>query len=100
MIVLILCWKKCKDHGGPVTDVKELNQLVKNTSENKLKKLLRQEVALKKMMHPNDAKEKPQLYKMILLSTEQITENQPYCSQYLMNLETDSKMFSSHKRKR
>ena len=52
------------------------------------------------MMHPNDAQERPQLYKMIFLNIEQIIENQPYCSQYLMNLETDSKILSSHKRKR
>lgn len=48
MNVLIFCWKKCKDHGGPVTDLKELNQLVKNASENKLKKLLQQEIASQK----------------------------------------------------
>ena len=53
--------KRCKVHDGPVADVKEQNKLAKNTSQNKLKKLLQQEVALQTIMHPNDTKERLQL---------------------------------------
>ena len=49
--------------------------MVKNTSENKLKKFLRHEVALQKMIHQNDTKERPQLYWMNILSTVQYIEN-------------------------
>ena len=51
MASLIFCLKN-----RPVTNPKELNKLVKNTSESKLKKLSWEEVASQKMMHSNDAK--------------------------------------------
>lgn len=40
-----------------------------------MRKGLRQEVGLKKTMHPFDAKERPSLYKMNFANTEQLIEN-------------------------
>ena len=45
------------------------------TDEKKLKKDLRQEIGLQKMLHPLDVKERNLLYKMNYLSAEEIVEN-------------------------
>ncbi|CAL4236476.1 unnamed protein product, partial [Meganyctiphanes norvegica] len=53
----------------------ELNELILKSQEDELNKYLRQEVGLKKAMHPFDAKERCELYKMNFISTEQLIEN-------------------------
>ena len=58
--------KKCKEHRGPIVTVSELKALVKRCGydEKKLKSFLRQEIGFKKVMHPVDAQERSNLYKM------------------------------------
>ena len=51
--------KKYKEHGGPVTDTTDLNKLMKQSPKKDLKRFLRQEISLQKLLHPNDAKERP-----------------------------------------
>ena len=62
---------------GPIVTVKELNMLIKECGkdEKKLKSFLRQEIGFKKVMHPVDTKERPDLYKMNFLTHEQLLEN-------------------------
>ena len=68
------CFKK---HEGPIVTVSELKALVKRCwdDEKKLKSFLRQEVGFKKVMHPVDAQERPDLYKMNFLTHEELLEN-------------------------
>jgi hypothetical protein len=66
--------QKCKDHNGPIVSTKDLKHLIKQSGDE-LKKFLRQEVAFKKVMHPLDARERPDLYKMNYLTQEQLIEN-------------------------
>ena len=71
-----LLLKKCKMHGGPFTDLKELKEYVNSSNDKKeLKKDLRQEIGYQKMIHPMDVKERSHLYKMNFLSLEEIIEN-------------------------
>ena len=46
--------QKCKEHKGPIVNVKELKMLVKQCGDDqkKSKRFLRQEIAFKKVMHP------------------------------------------------
>ena len=68
--------KKCKEHNGPITNICELNVLMKNTpKENELKKFLRQEVLFIKYKHPSDAWERAHLYKVNELSVKHFVEN-------------------------
>ena len=69
--------KKCKGHNRPVVSTKELKALVARYSDDlkKQKIFLREEIAFKKVMHPVDAKERPELYKMNFLSQEPLLEN-------------------------
>ena len=68
--------KKCKEHNGPITNICELNVLMKNTpKENVLKKFLRQEVLFLKYLHPSDARERAHLFKVNELSVKQFVEN-------------------------
>ena len=66
---------KCKDHGGPITSVDELNLLLTGRTGDDLRKCLHQEVGLRKAMRPFDAKEQPALYTMNFLKSEQLIEN-------------------------
>ena len=66
--------KKCKEHGGPVTDLTELDKLVKKGGKN-LKKYLRQEVYLQKLLHPYYAKERSELYRLNFLEPGQLAGN-------------------------
>ena len=66
---------KCKDHGRPITSVDELNLLLTRRTGDDLRKWLHQEVGVRKAMHPFDAKERPALYKMNFLKSEQLIEN-------------------------
>lgn len=68
--------KKCKDHGGPLITIKEIQDLVKKISDpKKLKSCLRAEVGFQKAIHPFDAKERSHLYKMNFITVEEIVEN-------------------------
>ena len=69
--------QRCKKREGPVVTVSELKALVKQCEddEKKLKSFLRQEVGFKKVMHPVDAQERPDLYKMNFLTHEELLEN-------------------------
>ena len=46
--------KKCKEYGGPVTNIKELNQMISKFDNRGTKKLLRQEIQFQKAMHSRD----------------------------------------------
>ena len=71
-----LLLKNCKTHGGPFTDLQELETYVNSVNdEKKLKKDLRQEIGFQKMLHPVDAKERNHLYKMNFLIPEEMVEN-------------------------
>jgi len=67
--------KKCKDHGGPVTDIKKLNQMTSKFNERETKKFLRLEIQFQKAMHSRDSQEHPDLYKINNLSVDQLTKN-------------------------
>ena len=43
--------KRCKEHGGPVTDAKELYQMLSKFSDRDTKKFLRQEIQFQKAIH-------------------------------------------------
>ena len=69
--------KNCKSHGGPFINLQEVKMYVNSTTdEKKLKKDLRQEIGLQKILHPVDVKERNYLYKMNYLSAEEMVENQ------------------------
>ena len=53
--------KKCKEHGGPNTTLKELNLFMKSTHKEDKKKFLRQEVQFQKITHKKDSIERPKL---------------------------------------
>ena len=67
--------KKCKEHGGPVTDMTDLNKCMKESPKKYLKRFLQQEISLQKLLHQNDVKERPLLYKIIFLTPEQMIDN-------------------------
>ena len=76
--------KKCKEHGGPVTSISELNQLCLKYNDNDIKKYLRQEIQYQKAAHRRDSQERPGLYKINNLTSEELTE------QIALLLATDS----------
>ena len=53
----------------------DLNRLMKESPKKDLKRFLRQETSLQKLLHHNDVKERPLLYKMNFLTPEQIIKN-------------------------
>ena len=65
--------KKCKEHGGPVTDIREMNQITSN--EHEAKKFLRQEIKFQKAIHNRDSQEHPDVHKINNLFIDQLTEN-------------------------
>ena len=67
--------KKCKEHGGPLSSLIKLTNLVKNTKDKSTLKTFLRQVGFQKMLHPLDAKERSFLYKMNFLSVEQLAEN-------------------------
>ena len=68
--------RKCKEHGGPVTNLDELKKLAQSEmEEKKLKSCLRTEVGFQKALHQFDAQERSHLYKMNYLSIEELIEN-------------------------
>ena len=67
---------QCKWHGGPFTWTLEIQDLFKETHDQKiLKSYLRSEVGFQKALYPFDAKERSHLYKMNFLSVEELIEN-------------------------
>ena len=56
--------RKCKEHGGPIITIKDLNDLLSVTEEKDIKTYLRQEISFQKLMHPLDARDRSHLYKM------------------------------------
>ena len=67
--------KICKEHGGPIVNLNELQEIVKKHSKGNLKQILRQEIGFQKTMHQLDAKERPHLYKMNFLTPQVMIEN-------------------------
>ena len=67
---------KCKANGGPVTSTFDVRNMVASiTDSKKLKRSLKMEVKLQKILHPFDAKERSWLYKQNFLSPEELAEN-------------------------
>ena len=67
--------KKCKTWGGPLTDVTELERIVVQSDDDQnLKSILRSEIAYRKRTS-NDAKTRPQLYRLNQLSTAEMKVN-------------------------
>ena len=67
--------KKCKEHGGPVTDIREMNQITSKFNERETKKFLRQEIKFQKAIHNRDSQEHPDVHKINNLFIDQLTEN-------------------------
>ena len=59
-----LILKRCKQHNGHITNVKELQVFVKKTPKDNLNKHLRNEIIFQRVMHPINAKERSHLYKV------------------------------------
>ena len=66
---------KCKNHGGPLTDIEELQALLAQHENGSLKKYLREEIQYQKAVHHKDSQERPELYKINNLSIAQMSEN-------------------------
>ena len=67
---------KCKEHGGPFVNIRELKDYINQTVDQKVvKRGLRQEIGFQKMLHPNDVHERGHLYKMNYLTNEEMAEN-------------------------
>ena len=67
--------QRCKQHNGPITNTKELKDFVKKTSNNETRKHRRNEIIFQRLIHPIDAKERPYLYKVNDVNTDQLLEN-------------------------
>lgn len=59
-----ILFKKCKEHGGPVTSGQEVKDLVANYDSKELKQFLRQEIQYQRVTHPRDVAARPDLYKV------------------------------------
>ena len=53
--------KKCKEHGGPITTLKEFSFLLKSTHKEDKKKFLMQEVQCQKITHKKGSIKRPKL---------------------------------------
>ena len=53
--------KQCKEHGGPIITLKELNWFLKSTYKEDKKKFLRQDVQFQKITHKKDSIGRPKL---------------------------------------
>ncbi|CAL4100113.1 unnamed protein product [Meganyctiphanes norvegica] len=67
--------KKCKEHGGPIMNVVELNEIISNYDAKNVKKFQRQEIQFQKATHKRDSQERPDLYKINNLTIHQLSEN-------------------------
>ena len=66
----------CKDHGGPFTSVKEIDVGMKTVKdEQERKKMLRNEILLRKSMCKKDCREHPDLYKVNSMTVAQLKVN-------------------------
>ena len=87
--------KRCKEHCGPVTDVKELYQILSKFSDRDTKKFPRQEIQFQKAMHSRDSQERPSLYKINNLSIDQLTENLSVLLSKDISDDSENVLFSS-----
>lgn len=71
LISLSKSWK------GPCTTVNELNQSIEFyvKKESDLKKLLKTEIKIRKITSPNDSIERPNLFKLNMLTVSQLEQN-------------------------
>ena len=67
--------EKCKLHNGPFTTIKQVKDNIKDSSSADVRKVLRQEITFQRVMHPADAKERTELYKLNFLSNEELLTN-------------------------
>lgn len=67
--------KKGKANGGSATSSEDIQELVTNLDNHKLKSCLRSKVGFQKALHPFDAAERPHLYEMNFFTAEELTEN-------------------------
>ena len=65
---------KCKEHGGPFTQIEELGTLPKD-SPTALKKILRVELQYQRLAHPRDSQENPSIYKVNGLEIDVMMSN-------------------------
>ena len=72
---------QCRRHGGLLTTIDEIQKLVKQTSDPKqLKLYLSSEAGFQNALHPFDARECDDLYKMNLYQLRNLLRTLPYCS--------------------
>ena len=64
---------KCKEHGGPFTQIEDLKELPKEST--KLKKILRTELQYQRIAHPKDSQDNPSLYKVNSLEIDVMISN-------------------------
>ena len=70
----ILCL--CKEHGGPFTSVEEIEKALKETKDEKeQKKMLRNELLIRKQMCKRDHRENPALHKVNRMAVAQMKVN-------------------------
>ena len=70
-----LFFKKCKEHGGSITTLKELNLFLKSTHKEDKKKFLRQEVQFQKITPKKDSIQRSELYKLNGLTLQDVSVN-------------------------
>lgn len=66
---------KCKEHGGPITCLEDLNKLLGQHDDESLKRILRQELQYQRVHQSRDCQERPELYKVNNLSVEEMSNN-------------------------
>ena len=67
---------RCKDHGGPLGKVNDLKTLVKKTKDKQdLHRHLRNEIIFRRQIQPNDHRQRPHLYKVNKMSTDDLLQN-------------------------
>lgn len=60
---------------GPITTTDELKAIIKMKDKGKQKKILKTEVSLRKLLHPDDAVNRKSLYLVNKLTNEQLIAN-------------------------
>ena len=68
---------KCKEHKGPFVNSEEVKAFLATCTEDEkvLKSGLRQEIGFQKCLHPVDARERTDLYRMNYLTSQQLAAN-------------------------
>ena len=67
--------EKCKHHGGPFTNLLQVVSGLKTVPTTERKKIIRQEIALQRLLNPQDVKARPHLYRLNHLSDSELHEN-------------------------